>query len=142
MPIVQTNGIDMYYAEAGDGPPLLMIMGITAPGSVWEAHADAWKAHFRCIMPDNRGVGRSSKPGGSYTSARMADDMAGLLDALELERVRVVGCVDGEHHCTAVSYPLPRPGAFPRAYVPLGAMRPVRCQHFPAHDDHQGAPSA
>ena len=91
MPIVQTNGIDMYYEEAGDGPPLLMIMGITAPGSVWEAHADAWKAHFRCIMPDNRGVGRSSKPGGSYTSARMADDMAGLLDALDIERVRVAG---------------------------------------------------
>ena len=87
------------------GRPLLMIMGITAPGSVWQVHKEAWKAHFRCIMPDNRGVGRSSKPGGSYTSAQMADDMAGLLDALELDRVHVVGRVHGQHHCTAVGYP-------------------------------------
>ena len=91
MPTIHANGIDLYYEEAGHGDPLLMIMGITAPGSVWEAHAEAWRAHFRCIMLDNRGVGRSSKPPGPYTSAEMADDVAGLLDGLGLGRVRVVG---------------------------------------------------
>ena len=64
MPFVQTNGINLYYEERGTGDPLLLIMGITAPGSVWEKHADDWQHSFRCIMGDNRGVGQSDKPAG------------------------------------------------------------------------------
>lgn len=81
----------MYYEEAGSGDPVVMIMGITARGEVWEAHRDDWSQHFRCIMPDNRGVGLSDKPEGDYTSEMMADDYAGLIDALGLGQVRVVG---------------------------------------------------
>jgi len=95
MPTVTTNGIELYYEERGAGEPLLLLMGITAPGSVWELHAQFWQERFRCLLPDNRGVGRSDKPVGPYTSALMADDFAGLLDALGLERVRVVGCSMG-----------------------------------------------
>lgn len=95
MPHIKTNGIRLYYEERGRGDPLLLIMGITAPGSVWEKHADFWSQHFRCIMPDNRGVGQTDKPAGPYTSALMADDFVGLLDALGLEKVRVVGCSMG-----------------------------------------------
>lgn len=91
MPHAQTNGIQMYYEERGGGDPVLLLMGITASGDVWQAHADDWSEEFRCIMPDNRGVGRSDKPPGDYSSAMMADDCAGLLDALSLDRVRVVG---------------------------------------------------
>jgi len=91
MPHVESNGIQFYYEEAGSGDPLLLIMGITAPGEMWEAHRDAWMSSFRCIMPDNRGVGRSDKPPGDYTSEMMADDHAGLLDALGVSQARVVG---------------------------------------------------
>lgn len=91
MPFVETNGINLYYEERGSGEPLLLIMGITAPGSVWEKHADDWQHHFRCILGDNRGVGRSDKPAGPYTTAQMADDYAGLIDQLGLGAVRVVG---------------------------------------------------
>ena len=91
MPHVETNGIQMYYEERGSGEPLIMIMGITAPGGVWDAHADAWKEDFRCIYPDNRGVGKSDKPEGDYSSAMMADDYAGLMDALDIPQARVVG---------------------------------------------------
>ena len=95
MPIVSTNGIDLYYEERGSGDPLLLIMGITAPGSVWEKHAAHWEKNFRCIIGDNRGVGSSSKPAGPYTTAQMADGYAGLLDALGIQLVRVVGCSMG-----------------------------------------------
>jgi pimeloyl-ACP methyl ester carboxylesterase len=95
MPIVETNGIKMAYEEQGSGDPLLLIMGITAPGAVWEAHAAEWEKSFRCILGDNRGVGGSDKPEGPYTSAMMADDYAGLLDALGIEKARVVGCSMG-----------------------------------------------
>lgn len=91
MPHVETNGIQMYYEEKGSGEPLILIMGITARGEVWEAHADDWSSEFRCIMADNRGVGLSDKPEGDYSSEMMADDYAGLLDALGIESARVVG---------------------------------------------------
>lgn len=95
MPTIETNGIRMHYEEAGDGPPLVCIMGITAAGAVWEAHVAEWRKHFRCIVADNRGVGQSDKPLGPYTSAMMADDYAGLLDRLGIEQAHVIGCSMG-----------------------------------------------
>ena len=95
MPTVSTNGINLYYEERGTGEPVLLIMGITAPGTVWELHAQFWQERFRCLLPDNRGVGLTDKPAGPYSSAMMADDFAALLDTLDMERVRVVGCSMG-----------------------------------------------
>jgi pimeloyl-ACP methyl ester carboxylesterase len=66
-------------------------MGITARGSVWQKHVDYWKKHFTCILVDNRGVGHSDKPIGSYTTAQMADDYAGLLGALNIPKASVAG---------------------------------------------------
>lgn len=91
MPTIESNGINIYYEERGNGDPLLLIMGITAPGLVWEDHVSYWQDHFRCILFDNRGVGRSDKPEGPYTSAQMADDSAGLLEALKIPSAKVVG---------------------------------------------------
>ena len=95
MPHITTNGLRLYYEERGAGDPVLLIMGITAPGSVWERHAAYWAQSFRCILPDNRGVGLTDQPPGPYTSATMADDMAGLIEALGLGAVHVVGCSMG-----------------------------------------------
>ncbi len=95
MPTVATNGINLYYEEVGAGPPLVCIMGITAPGSVWAPHVDQWQRHFRCLAVDNRGVGRSDMPPGPYTTAMMADDYAGLLNSLGLSGVPVAGCSMG-----------------------------------------------
>jgi pimeloyl-ACP methyl ester carboxylesterase len=110
MPHVTTNNLRIYFEERGNGDPLLLIMGITAPGSVWEKHAEFWAEDFRCLMPDNRGVGQTDKPAGPYTSRLMADDFANLLDELGLKKVRVVGCSMGSiiaqqlalHHPTRV----------------------------------------
>lgn len=92
MPHIQTNGIQMYYEERGSGEPLICIMGVTAPGAAWDAHAQTWEKHFRCILGDNRGVGQTDKPVGPYTTAMMADDYAGLMDQLGIKKARVVGC--------------------------------------------------
>ena len=100
MPTVKTNGIHLHYEERGsvsspENVPLLLIMGITAPGSVWNVHVADWQHHFRCILSDNRGVGLSDKPAGPYSSEQMADDYAGLLDAIGVKKVKVVGCSMG-----------------------------------------------
>ena len=95
MPIIESNGIRLYYEECGQGDPLLLLMGITARGTVWQKHAEHWAREFRCILPDNRGVGLSDKPAGAYSTEQMADDFAGLLAALGIESARVVGCSMG-----------------------------------------------
>lgn len=91
MPYVQANGINIYYEEHGSGEPLLLIMGITAPGSVWEKHLEYWSKEFRCILFDNRGVGNTDKPAGAYSSEQMADDSAALLKELQISSARVAG---------------------------------------------------
>ncbi len=84
MAYVETNGIQMFYEERGSGDPLLLIMGITARGEVWEAHSSCWGESFRV-------VGLTDKPSGDYSSEMMADDYAGLLDSLGIAKARIVG---------------------------------------------------
>ena len=91
MPTVKSNGINVNYNECGSGEPLLLIMGLGAPGSVWEKHIDEYKKHFRCITIDNRGAGESDKPAGDYTTKQMADDAMGAIDALGIDKFHVSG---------------------------------------------------
>lgn len=89
--LLQSNGISLSFEERGAGDPLVLIMGLGAPGSVWEQHAAEYERHFRCFLVDNRGAGDTDKPAGPYTTAQMADDYAGLIYGLNLGRVRVAG---------------------------------------------------
>ncbi len=91
MPSVSTNGIRLHYEERGQGEPLILLMGLGAPGSKWEDHAAAYEQHFRCVLVDNRGAGASDKPAGPYTTRMLADDTAGLLHALGIQNARVAG---------------------------------------------------
>src|ERR1039458_5215145 len=88
---LQSNGISLRYEERGSGDPLVLMMGLGAPGSVWEQHAQEYEKHFRCFLVDNRGAGDTDKPEGPYTTAQMADDYAGLIRGLNLGPVRVAG---------------------------------------------------
>ena len=108
MPKLHANGIELYYEERGAGEPLILIMGLGADGSLWEEHVRIYAQHFRCIIPDNRGAGRSAKPEGPYTTALMAADMLGLMDALHIERAHVSGISMGG--CIAQEMALQAPG--------------------------------
>jgi len=91
MPKVTTNGMALHYELRGKGDPLILLMGLGADGSVWEQHARLYEKHYRCVLVDNRGVGKSDKPPGPYTTAMMADDTAGLMDALGIDRAHTSG---------------------------------------------------
>src|SRR6185436_682911 len=91
MPTVGSNGIRIHYEERGSGDPLILIMGLGAPGSRWEDHAAAYERHCRCILGDNRGAGASERPPGPYTTRKMADDTAGLMTALGIENGNIAG---------------------------------------------------
>lgn len=91
MPTVQANGIEIYYEEHGAGPPLLLIMGWGGNAATWQPQLPGLAGRFRVIAFDNRGAGRTKAPDGPYTTGEMADDTAGLLDALELPSAHVFG---------------------------------------------------
>jgi pimeloyl-ACP methyl ester carboxylesterase len=91
MSVAKVGAIDLYYDEHGSGDPLLLVMGLAADSAAWMFQVPDFARHHRTIVFDTRGVGRSAKPPGPYTIHEMADDTAGLLDALGIARAHVVG---------------------------------------------------
>ena len=120
MPKATANGIEIHYEEHGDpkDPPILLIMGFGAQLTLWpDELVEALAGHgFRVIRYDNRDIGLSHKfdgvkapglvkltllskigltPKVPYTLADMADDGAGLLDALGIDKAHIVGASMG-----------------------------------------------
>jgi pimeloyl-ACP methyl ester carboxylesterase len=122
---VQANGIDIYYVEAGQGEPLLLLdNAMVSTNPVWTAMPVAYASflgtlaeHFRVIAPDTRGSGQSVHPGGPIPAALLADDVAALMDALTLDRPLICGFSDGGETATLVG--VRHPGAV-RAIVNHG----------------------
>jgi pimeloyl-ACP methyl ester carboxylesterase len=88
---VVADGCPISYRVAGEGPALLLVMGLGADASAWQDHVVAYAQRFACILVDNRGVGRSGRPAGPYSTAQMADDCARVVDAVGAGPVAVVG---------------------------------------------------
>lgn len=91
MPYARNGSLDIWYEASGEGEPLVLLMGLGADHSVWRLHREAYERHFRCIAIDNRGVGRSSKPAGPYTTADMAGDALAVMDHAGVDSAAVAG---------------------------------------------------
>jgi 3-oxoadipate enol-lactonase len=80
-----------YYLE-GSGPPLLLISGFTAQASGWhDPFVERLQRQFTTIRYSHRGTGTSDRLSGEVTFRDLADDAAGLLDTLGIERAHVLG---------------------------------------------------
>jgi 3-oxoadipate enol-lactonase len=89
---VPANGQEFYYEVHGDGPPLVLVMGIGYDSSLWTLQqVPALSTQFRVVILDNRDAGRSSRADRPYAIADMADDVAGLLDALDIQHAHLLG---------------------------------------------------
>jgi len=91
LPRLRVRDLDLFYVEAGTGDPLILVMGLGADHLAWGLQIPAFAACYRVIALDNRGVGQSDAPDTPYTTAMMADDTVGLMDALGVERAHVCG---------------------------------------------------
>jgi 3-oxoadipate enol-lactonase len=90
--MVHVNGQELYFERHGDGEPLVLVMGIGYDATLWTLHqVPALSTRFEVIIFDNRDVGRSSGASASYGIADMAEDVAGLLDALGVRRAHLLG---------------------------------------------------
>lgn len=91
MPTAQLNGIDVYYEEAGSGPPLLLLNHEGGTTLDWTSLLPSLTGRFRVISFDARGSMRTSAPPGPYTTQQLAEDAVAMLDHLGAARAHVVG---------------------------------------------------
>lgn len=91
---VNTNGIRMAVHEQGKGTAVVFSHGFPELGYSWRAQLPALAgAGYRAIAPDQRGYGNTQRPTeiGAYTTEHLCDDLAGMLDALDIEKAVFVG---------------------------------------------------
>jgi pimeloyl-ACP methyl ester carboxylesterase len=91
VPFIDNQGARIYWDERSVGEPVLLIMGLGYPSDMWWRVRPALDGHYRTIVLDNRGVGRSDVPPGPYPIAQMAADAVAVLDAAEVESAHVFG---------------------------------------------------
>jgi 3-oxoadipate enol-lactonase len=91
MPTAKVGDINLYYEIHGRGEPLVLIMGYATHIGWWFRQIPAFSDHFKVVVFDNRGSGRSDKPDIPYTMEMMAGDLAGLLDAIGVGGAHIFG---------------------------------------------------
>jgi len=92
MPRTINDGVDIAYEVRGRGPPVVLLMGLSLPGSVWEARAEELVDEgLRVIVPDNRGTGASDVPWPPYTMQRLAEDVVAVVRDAGVSSAIVVG---------------------------------------------------
>jgi pimeloyl-ACP methyl ester carboxylesterase len=91
----KVNGISLYYAVIGQGPPVVLLHGGLANSDYWGLQVKALAPRHMVILMDSRGHGRSTRDARPYGYDLMADDVVGLLDTLHVPKADVVGWSDG-----------------------------------------------
>jgi len=90
---VVANGIKLHYYRTGKtgSQPLVLVHGITDDGLCWTPVTEVFKDSYDVIMVDMRGHGQSEAPEDGYTLKNLGEDLAQLIQALELEKTIILG---------------------------------------------------
>ena len=90
--VIEAAGVRLAYRVWGSpgAPPLVLLHGLGEGAADWDGVAPAFARHWRVYAPDLRGHGSSDRPG-DYSVELMAADALGFLDALQLDRVDLIG---------------------------------------------------
>ena len=103
MPFARVNGTMLYYREAGEGRLALFVHGFPLDHSVWLDQLAGLGHVRRCVAVDLRGFGRSDPITETSLSMEvMADDVAGLIDALGADQADIVGISMGGYVALAL----------------------------------------
>jgi 3-oxoadipate enol-lactonase len=103
----RVNDINLAYTDLGAGPPVVLIHGYPFNRSLWTEQAELLRSRYRVVAPDLRGFGESDSSEGTSTMSRMADDVASLMDALEIERAVIGGLSMGGYVALAFARMFP-----------------------------------
>ncbi len=87
---IQTNGTTLHVRVGGSGPAVVLLHGFADTGDMWGAAAVALAKDHTVIVPDLRGMGLSAHPDDGYTKKSQAVDIAGVMDALKIDKADLV----------------------------------------------------
>src|SRR5258708_15010606 len=87
---IESNGVSIHVRQAGQGPAAMLLHGYGETGDMWVPLAAALTPDHTVIVPDLRGMGLSSRPKRGYDKKTQGHDVAGVLDALKIERADLV----------------------------------------------------
>jgi pimeloyl-ACP methyl ester carboxylesterase len=87
---IQTNGTTLYVRIGGTGPAVVLLHGFADTGDMWAPLAAVLVKDHTVIVPDLRGMGLSAHPDTGYTKKNQALDIAGVMDALKVEKADLV----------------------------------------------------
>ncbi len=104
---IVVNGIQLNYEVAGDGQPLVLLHGYPLNHTIWRLVVARLAGAAHLILPDLRGHGGSEAPAGPYPMKLMAQDVAGLLDALNIRQAILAGHSMGGYTCLAFARDFP-----------------------------------
>jgi pimeloyl-ACP methyl ester carboxylesterase len=132
---VAARGVRFHVAEAGAGDPVVLVHGWPQHWWTWRHVVPLLAPHARLVMIDLRGFGWTDAPPGAYDKQTLADDLLAVLDALDLERVCLMGhdwgawsgflaCLaEPERFAAFLALGSPRPGGRPSARQLLEVWR-------------------
>jgi pimeloyl-ACP methyl ester carboxylesterase len=89
--VLDVRGARLHVAELGSGPPVVLLHGWPQHWWTWRALMPLLADRHRVLAPDMRGFGWSEATPRGYRKEELADDVAGILDALGIERADLVG---------------------------------------------------
>lgn len=93
MAYVLRDGVAVYYEVHGSGPAILLSHGFAATGRMWAPQIEMLTRNFKVVLWDLRGHGRTDSPAepAAYSQAKSLEDMAGILDALGIQKAIIGG---------------------------------------------------
>lgn len=107
---IKANRIDINYTVEGEGPWLVMSHSLACNLHMWDEEAKRLSKRYKVLRYDTRGHGASSAPAGAYTLELLADDLHGLLQALDVKSPHFVGLSMGG--MIGQTFALKYPGVF------------------------------
>jgi pimeloyl-ACP methyl ester carboxylesterase len=104
---IATNGTSLHVRIGGSGPAVVLLHGFADTGDMWASAATALAHDHTIVVPDLRGMGLSAHPDAGYTKKNQAVDIAGIMDALKIDKAALVTHDIGNMvgYALAVQYP-------------------------------------
>jgi len=125
MAMLNLHDIELYYETVGSGIPLLLVAGLASDAQSWQALTHYLTPHCQLIMPDNRGVSRTTPLDAEISVQKIADDCVALIHHLGVRTVNVLGHSMGGMVAQdiAIRYPELVDALILEATVPANSMR-------------------
>ncbi|MCU0463663.1 MAG: alpha/beta hydrolase [Anaerolineae bacterium] len=131
MPTLDINGQTLHYQDTGgSGPVLVFLHGFLFDHTMFAAQVEALSADYRCISVDTRGFGQTVWDGKEFTLYDVVSDVIGLLDALKLEKVTIIGMSQGAYATVRLAIKHPERV---RALVLMSTRKDILSDEFQAN---------